>query len=269
MQMAIDVAGFTAGRVRPAAPGHGLQAQRGEDGAAAGPACTRGWPSGGSRARWPTQIYDKLVAFANFGFPESHSVSFAYLVYSSAWLQVPLPGGVLRRAAGRAAHGVLVAADDRGRRPPPRGGGVAARRECQRGRRRCWSRPSSSAGGAAVRMGISYVRGVGDAMAERIAAGRPYRDMEDLVRRTGVTRGPGGGAGHRRGVRVFRLEPAGRPVECGGGAAAGGRRAGDAGGTAAPARGRSLAAAGPARGRRRPRGPEPFVFTNPSYSPYY
>ena len=45
----------------------------------------------------------------------------------------------------------------------------------------------SSAGGAAVRMGISYVRGVGDAMAERIAAGRPYVDMEDLVRRTGVS----------------------------------------------------------------------------------
>src|SRR3954464_10444704 len=29
-------------------------------------------------------IYEKLAAFANFGFPESHSVSFAYLVYSSA-----------------------------------------------------------------------------------------------------------------------------------------------------------------------------------------
>jgi error-prone DNA polymerase len=46
---------------------------------------------------------------------------------------------------------------------------------------------SSSAGGAAVRLGSSYVRGIGDALAERIAAGRPYGDMEDLVRRTGVT----------------------------------------------------------------------------------
>src|ERR1700735_4374480 len=45
----------------------------------------------------------------------------------------------------------------------------------------------SSAGGAAVRMGVSYVRGVGAAMAERIAAGRPYRDMEDVVRRAGIT----------------------------------------------------------------------------------
>ena len=28
------------------------------------------------------RIYEKLAAFANFGFPESHSVSFAYLVYA-------------------------------------------------------------------------------------------------------------------------------------------------------------------------------------------
>ena len=27
------------------------------------------------------QIFAALAAFANFGFPESHSVSFAYLVY--------------------------------------------------------------------------------------------------------------------------------------------------------------------------------------------
>src|SRR5205823_2500737 len=37
------------------------------------------------------QIYEKLAAFANFGFPESHSVSFAYLVYSSAWIKRHYP----------------------------------------------------------------------------------------------------------------------------------------------------------------------------------
>ena len=29
----------------------------------------------------------KLCAFANYGFPESHAISFAYLVYASAWLK--------------------------------------------------------------------------------------------------------------------------------------------------------------------------------------
>ena len=33
------------------------------------------------------EIWIKLAAFANYGFPESHSVSFAYLVYSSSWLK--------------------------------------------------------------------------------------------------------------------------------------------------------------------------------------
>jgi error-prone DNA polymerase len=35
-------------------------------------------------------------------------------------------------------------------------------------------------------LGIEYVRNVGDDLAARIAAGRPYESMEDLVRRTGA-----------------------------------------------------------------------------------
>lgn len=37
------------------------------------------------------QIFSYLRAFADFGFPESHSFSFAYLVYASAWLKVHYP----------------------------------------------------------------------------------------------------------------------------------------------------------------------------------
>jgi error-prone DNA polymerase len=33
------------------------------------------------------ELYAKLAAFANFGFPESHAMSFASLVYASAWLK--------------------------------------------------------------------------------------------------------------------------------------------------------------------------------------
>src|SRR5699024_868450 len=36
-------------------------------------------------------IWDKLVAFSTYGFPESHAVSFAYLVYSSAWIKLYEP----------------------------------------------------------------------------------------------------------------------------------------------------------------------------------
>src|SRR4029434_8897148 len=32
-------------------------------------------------------LYVKIEAFADYGFPESHSVSFAFLVYASAWVK--------------------------------------------------------------------------------------------------------------------------------------------------------------------------------------
>ena len=50
-------------------------------------------------------------------------------------------------------------------------------------RRRTWGRP-----GPAVRLGISYVRGIGlTTWPTEIAAGRPYADPEDLARRVPLT----------------------------------------------------------------------------------
>ena len=37
------------------------------------------------------RIFDQLKGFADFGFPESHSFSFAHIVYASAWLKVHAP----------------------------------------------------------------------------------------------------------------------------------------------------------------------------------
>ena len=41
------------------------------------------------------EIYEKIEAFANFGFAESHSLSFALLVYASSWLKLHYPGAFL------------------------------------------------------------------------------------------------------------------------------------------------------------------------------
>ncbi|AJT42315.1 error-prone DNA polymerase [Psychromicrobium lacuslunae] len=40
-------------------------------------------------------IYQQIAAFANFGFAESHSISFALLVYVSAWLRLHYPAAFL------------------------------------------------------------------------------------------------------------------------------------------------------------------------------
>ncbi|MFC7623576.1 error-prone DNA polymerase [Microlunatus sp. GCM10028923] len=40
-------------------------------------------------------IYARIQAFANFGFAESHAISFALLVYASSWLKLHYPGAFL------------------------------------------------------------------------------------------------------------------------------------------------------------------------------
>jgi error-prone DNA polymerase len=130
------------------------------------------------------QVFDALAAFANFGFPESHSVSFAHLVYSSAWLKhhyaAAFTAGLLNSqpmgfwspqslVADARRHGVRV------RRPHVNRSEVGASLEC------------GGPGEAVLRLGLGSVRGVGDTTAARIVAGRPWAGGEDLVRRAGVS----------------------------------------------------------------------------------
>ncbi len=197
MQMAIDVAGFTGAESDQLRQAMGSK-RSGERMERLRARLYEGMAERGITGDVADAIYDKLAAFANFGFPESHSVSFAYLVYASAWIKHHYPAAFCAGLAQRPAHGLLVAPDAGGRRPSPRGGGAAGRRQRQPGPGHvgggCLGRygaRGSSLGrppGPAVRLGLEYVRTIGLEMAERIAAGRPYVDMEDLVRRTGVSR---------------------------------------------------------------------------------
>lgn len=54
-----------------------------------------GMESNGITGAVADTIYNKIHAFANFGFAESHSISFALLVYVSAWLRLHYPGAFL------------------------------------------------------------------------------------------------------------------------------------------------------------------------------
>ena len=90
MHIAIDAAGFTpaeADELRQA-----MSAKRsGARMARLSERLFAGMAERGITGAVAQEIVDKLAAFANFGFPESHAVSFAYLVYSSAWLKLHYP----------------------------------------------------------------------------------------------------------------------------------------------------------------------------------
>ncbi len=211
MQMAIDVAGFTAAesdQLRQAM-GSKRSPERMEQLHArfrAG-AAERGVPDDVI-----DQIWTKLAAFANYGFPESHSVSFAYLVYASSWLKRFFPAAfcagllnaqpmgfwsphTLIQDARR--HGVEVRTVDLNasatkatlveNRSENASETEGNPREFSRGR------PSGEwgAGGPVVQLGLREVRGIGDDLATAIEAERtahgPYRSMEDLARRVRLT----------------------------------------------------------------------------------
>ena len=86
MQMAIDAAGFTPGeadQLRQAMASKRSHERMGR----LRHRLYEGMATNGITGEVADRIWDKLAAFASYGFPESHSVSFAYLVYASSWLK--------------------------------------------------------------------------------------------------------------------------------------------------------------------------------------
>ncbi|MGU3502335.1 error-prone DNA polymerase [Mycobacterium sp. C31M] len=127
------------------------------------------------------KIYEKLEAFANFGFPESHSLSFASLVFYSSWFKLHHPAvfcAALLRAqpmgfyspqslvADARRHGVAVHGPDVNV--------SLAHANCEND-------------GLDVRMGLGSIRHIGDDLAQRIVddrvAGGSFADLLDLTAR--------------------------------------------------------------------------------------
>ncbi len=175
MQMAIDVAGFSpseADQLRQAM-GSKRSTQRM---LALKERFYSGMAERGIVGDIADQIFDKLAAFANFGFPESHSVSFAYIVYSSAWLRLHYPAAYLAALLNAQPMGFWspqsLVAD--GRRHGVETKGVDVNKSAA---------TATLEVNGAVRLGLEYVRSIGRELAEQIANGRPYEDTHDFVRR--------------------------------------------------------------------------------------
>ena len=181
MQMAIDVAGFTpaqADELRQAMGSKRSQARMGR----LRERLYDGMAERGIAGDIADEIYDKMAAFANYGFPESHSVSFAYLVYSSAWIKFHEPAIFCAALVNSQPMGFwsphTLVQDAR------RHGVVVRTPDINASRAGAWLEPDPrSTGGLAVRLGIGSVRGIGTQLAAQIEAARPFVDTEDLVRR--------------------------------------------------------------------------------------
>jgi len=158
------------------------------------------------------EIWEKLQGFASFGFPESHSVSFAYIVYMSAWLRHHWPteylAGLLNAqpmgfyspnslVQDARRHGVVVLSPDVNESAydctvvpcaadPEDAVTVAG------------FGPAAGEGplddplrlSTALRLGLRYVRGLGEVEIARMEGARlvggPFTGVVDLAQRTGL-----------------------------------------------------------------------------------
>lgn len=134
------------------------------------------------------RVFSQICGFGEYGFPESHSASFALLAYVSAWIKHYEPAAflaallnsqpmgfyspsVLVQDAQR--HGVEVRAVDV----------TVSDADCTLER--------DGERGPAVRLGLSLVKGLSEAGAKRIVSARaeaPYANVGDLARRAALNR---------------------------------------------------------------------------------
>ena len=146
-----------------------------------------GMRQNGISAEFAERIYRQILGFGEYGFPESHSVSFALLAYVSAWLKHHEPAAFLaallnsqpmgfytpsQLVQDARRHGVEVRPVD----------ALASEWDCTL---------ETGTDALAVRLGFLLVQGLSKTGAERIVAARRDRlfdSVEDLARRAELNR---------------------------------------------------------------------------------
>ncbi|MEJ2515235.1 MAG: error-prone DNA polymerase [Gammaproteobacteria bacterium] len=143
----------------------------------------RGYDEGFAR-----QVFDQIMGFGEYGFPESHSASFALLVYVSAWLKRHEPAAFLcallnSQPMGFYAPSQLV--------QDARRHGVEVRPVSAAASAFDSSLEPGADSEPAVRLGLRLVRGLSEAGARRTEDAcrqRRFHDVNDLVRRAKLDR---------------------------------------------------------------------------------
>ena len=145
----------------------------------------------GIRQEFAERVFEQICGFGEYGFPESHAASFALIAYATSWLKChhhdgftcsllnALPMGFYTPATiveDARRHGVEV-------RP------VDVRHshwDCTLEHRGDAAEDDAEGTGHAVRMGLRFIKGLGETDGQRAALEsrlHPFADLEDFVRR--------------------------------------------------------------------------------------
>ncbi len=187
MQLAIVAAGFTPGEADSLRRAMAAWKRRG----GLGPfedKLVNGMRERGYDETFAKQIFRQILGFGEYGFPESHSASFALLVYVSSWLKCHEPAAFTCALLNSQPMGFYSASQlvqDVQRH------GVAVRPvDINRSAWDCSLEPGE-AGAATLRLGLRMVKGLSEEAGRRIVAERAngdYRQVQSLLERVGLDR---------------------------------------------------------------------------------
>ncbi len=181
LRMAMEAAGFSGGEAEELRRAMGFKRSR-ERMTTIEARLRAGMARRGIGREAQEQIVRSITSFALYGFPESHSASFALIVYASAYLKAHHPAAFyasLLNAWPMGFYHPATLVKDGARR------GVEFRSvDVNLSGWRCrWE-------SGAVRIGLRYVHGLQSAAAERVESERargPFRDAADLAGRCGLS----------------------------------------------------------------------------------
>ena len=129
-------------------------------------------------------VFDKLVGFSGFGFPKSHAAAFGLLAYQSAWLRHHYPREFLCALLNEQPMGFYPPASLV--RDAQRRGVEVHPPDVNRSAAKC------ALEGEAVRIGLEYVRSLGEEEAAMVVAARdregPFSGVRELAQRTALDR---------------------------------------------------------------------------------
>jgi len=145
----------------------------------------------GIAAEFAERVFEQIRGFGEYGFPESHAASFALIAYATAWLKCHYPAEFACSLLNAQPMGFYMPAtivEDAKRH------NVAVRSiDIRTSEWDCTLESDAASDGVfAVRMGLRYVKGLGEREGERIARARSlarFASLEDFARRTGLDEG--------------------------------------------------------------------------------
>lgn len=143
-----------------------------------------GMAANGYDSDFAERCFSQIEGFGEYGFPESHAASFARLVYASAWLKCHHPAVFTCALLNSQPMGFYAPAQ---LVRDLRNHGVEVRPvSVNHSAWDCTLEPGP--GGLALRLGFRQVKGLGQPVAEAIAAarGNGYPDVASLWRRSGA-----------------------------------------------------------------------------------